>query len=669
MGPERKSLWQWLKGSLVGRAANWLRARTLGYDFFISYSRTDALDYATELQLQLKERGFICFRDNSMVPGDYLEDRIHRALKRSRALIAIGSEKGREVREKNWVRDEVKFFRNLGVSKGLLRKLDDGREWLTGILAKAPGFPADWAASGSNKLRQQRFVIPLGFDNHPKYWRQLCLDLLILDSADEDTPLGVPDTSDSLKKGDPSTEVVEQIVRSADFVRVSAYAKVISSTVVVLGLGLTVAASWYARISYNAATAAMVQTLTTDLVADDLSEDLMSTRFSDLLNEMASRKGSITSALDSRQTDFKPTADDKDDTFAKQRANAAIVLVQFGEFDLAKDYLGLDNRPEPLAQFAARCKQPGGLEREQVIEFAQYLIDECDSSRDPTFALAGYSALLGVGEHQDQDPLPDEFLGHLKKWYREHPSAAIHSASAWLLGPDVVAQLNADLAQQPGDVRLEQSDKDWFVVKLQPTADDANGGDRVDYITFVVIKDGQHLFAVADRETTVGVCDQLGEPGLYDVYDENFQKVEAENVDLDPANNVTFEVAKRICEKFSNRLHEPLRSHLPSQLEWASAWGNPEEDSQRVFQFGRDEEVLKRYAHFGSSLTRPGPVATHRPSMRGMFDMHGNVGEWTLEGEMRGGAVAQPAEFCKWIPPNYLPGTHKGFRFCLSRDD
>jgi len=75
-----------------------LRARWLGYDIFISYTHRDAKGYAEDLQHRLEdEEGFVCFRDaTELVAGEMLDERIERALAKSRMLVALGTPGSRD---------------------------------------------------------------------------------------------------------------------------------------------------------------------------------------------------------------------------------------------------------------------------------------------------------------------------------------------------------------------------------------------------------------------------------------------------------------------------------------------------------------------------------------------------------------------------------------------
>ena len=79
----------------------WLRSLgvvdLLGYDFFISYSRSDSSSYARQLVEELRNRGYSSFLDTSeLAPGQGLNRSLARALLRTSVLVVVGSEGGYE---------------------------------------------------------------------------------------------------------------------------------------------------------------------------------------------------------------------------------------------------------------------------------------------------------------------------------------------------------------------------------------------------------------------------------------------------------------------------------------------------------------------------------------------------------------------------------------------
>jgi WD40 repeat protein len=64
------------------------------YDIFISYARSDGKDYALKLRDQLRQLDFSCFLDfDELPPGNALNNTLKRAIKKSAALVIVGTER------------------------------------------------------------------------------------------------------------------------------------------------------------------------------------------------------------------------------------------------------------------------------------------------------------------------------------------------------------------------------------------------------------------------------------------------------------------------------------------------------------------------------------------------------------------------------------------------
>lgn len=68
---------------------------------------------------------------------------------------------------------------------------------------------------------------------------------------------------------------------------------------------------------------------------------------------------------------------------------------------------------------------------------------------------------------------------------------------------------------------------------------------------------------------------------------------------------------------------------LPTEAEWEYIC---RAGTETAFSFGDDQEQLKDYAvYFDNSNGQYAEVATKKPNAWGVYDMHGNVSEWTLD--------------------------------------
>jgi formylglycine-generating enzyme required for sulfatase activity len=122
--------------------------------------------------------------------------------------------------------------------------------------------------------------------------------------------------------------------------------------------------------------------------------------------------------------------------------------------------------------------------------------------------------------------------------------------------------------------------------------------------------------------------------------------------DLDrPVESVSWSEAKDYCagltaqERRAGRLPAGYVYRLPTEAEWEYAC---RAGTTNRFSHGDDPDYsgLAQYAWYGrlgGNTTHP--VGEKRPNAWGLYDMHGNVGEWCLDwdGAYRGGSVTDPA--------------------------
>lgn len=114
-----------------------------------------------------------------------------------------------------------------------------------------------------------------------------------------------------------------------------------------------------------------------------------------------------------------------------------------------------------------------------------------------------------------------------------------------------------------------------------------------------------------------------------------------------PVANVTHYAASKFCEWLSAKTGQFYR--LPTEAEWEYA---ARSGTTTAFHFGDEEVMLDEYAwYYENSDDTYHKVGQKKPNPWGLYDMYGNVAEWTLDQYLpdaykgRNAIAANPIEF------------------------
>jgi formylglycine-generating enzyme required for sulfatase activity len=118
-------------------------------------------------------------------------------------------------------------------------------------------------------------------------------------------------------------------------------------------------------------------------------------------------------------------------------------------------------------------------------------------------------------------------------------------------------------------------------------------------------------------------------PSSYSSTGPNRLAMRGVNSDDCPVDSVSLDDAVKFCAKLSALPGEKgarRKYRLPTEAEWEYAC---RAGTRTPFHFGKT--LSTRQANINNTLRRPTKVGSYKPNAWGLYDMHGNVWEWTAD--------------------------------------
>jgi len=325
---------------------------------------------------------------------------------------------------------------------------------------------------------------------------------------------------------------------------------------------------------------------------------------------------------------------------AQQQSNVAVALLRIGQ--PASVWPLLRNSPDPTR----RTYLIEGLAKRQVDP--QVIWRRFGMEPDVSVRRALLLALGEFSEFQLSAGQRETLVLQLLEVYRDHPDPGIHGAAEWMLrswgAADQLAEIDEALAG--GSV---EGDRQWYVngqgqtmmlvpdAPSEPSSPDARrrafwmGSKEVtveEYHRFrrahIVIRrvapDDRCPVHLIRWRYAAAYCNWLSRQ----------ENIPEEEWCFLPNEDGRYQVGMRLAEDYLDR----TGYRLPTLHEWVYACGA---GSVTDYAFGSDNRLLAKYSWYsGVSQHTSWPVGLLRPNDFGLFDIRGNVHEWTCSSEYAG---------------------------------
>ena len=355
----------------------------------------------------------------------------------------------------------------------------------------------------------------------------------------------------------------------------------------------------------------------------------------------------VASAESDRELEFKKNQ------FASRKANAACLLMLFGEVDAFADKLVHSTNPRVRSYIIQRLHK--------FLKHPAVLIEQLASERRSDVLSALIMCLGEFSEEQVSEAERSNFVSRIISIYFNAPSAEVHAAFEWLLakwGKEEVIRSNL----RKLDAEKVQERKNWYLTKtgevtmvIPPTRIVAKGSNRLER----EIRNAPRRFAIASKPITESLYREFaaenGEQFSFHL-SYNPRSLRHPKVKLDWFDAAAFcrwlsekegIPREEMCYPEIQRIKDPMQMpknylsrtgyRLPTAREWVYAC---RAGTETPFFFGypdtrkSPDELLDNYVwHLQNSKSQCHPAGMLKPNQFGLFGMLGNVTDWTQESD------------------------------------